>query len=312
MSIPEDKTEMMDDATLAMIDGVRSAIREVDPTALVSMGYFAPQEPNPLRVGDTRISRTRAAIWESSADYIDLHAYPGGDAALAQIVDNYGMQGMQTKPIIMGEFGAFDNLFPSVDSAASALVAWQVESCQYGFDGWLLWTWDDNTQGEILPATAGEGQIGRSLAPATRPDACAYGGMVEKNLALDAYTRASSALPNEPSELAVDGLGGTQWGAGADAPQWFEIDLGTPAKIHEIRLQVAQYPEGETKHTVLVRNASGSFQAAAVFDQFTRSEEWLVFRPENPLEGVQVVRVETAYSPSWVAWKEIQVFGEPH
>ena len=48
----------------------------------------------------------------------------------------------------------------------------------------------------------------------------------------------------------------------------------------------------------------------ARFSQMTRSEDWLIFKPETPLENIQIVRVETTLSPSWVAWKEIQVFGE--
>ena len=93
MAKPEEKEAMMDEALLAMIDGVRNAVLELDPTALVSIGFFAPQGPNPHRIGDMRISRTRAAIWESSADYIDLHAYPGGDMTLGQLVENYGVEG---------------------------------------------------------------------------------------------------------------------------------------------------------------------------------------------------------------------------
>ena len=67
----------MDESLIAMISQVRDAIHELAPTALVSIGFFAPQEPNPHRVGDLRISRTYVAIWQSEADYIDLHAYPG-------------------------------------------------------------------------------------------------------------------------------------------------------------------------------------------------------------------------------------------
>ena len=310
MAKPLDKEAMMDEALLAMIDGVRQAVLELDPTALVSIGFFAPQAPNPHRIGDMRISRTRAAIWESSADYIDLHAYPGSDLTLAQYLENYGMANMQAKPVILGEMGAFKGDFISVESAAQALVDWQVESCKFGIDGWLLWTWDDTTLGEIIPAVAEGGQIGKLLSPAERPDACAYGSGITRNLSLGASVRASRALPDESPEKAIDGLADTQWGAGFDATQWIEVDLGKPARISEIRLMVAQFPEGETTHIIKVRSANGSFSEAVRFSQNTRSEEWLVFTPPAPLEDIQIVRVETTRSPSWVAWKEIQIFGE--
>jgi hypothetical protein len=310
MAKAEDKEAMMDDALITMIDEVRKAILEIDATALVSIGFFAPQEPNPHRIGDTRLSRTHAAIWESTADYIDLHAYPGGDLTFAQHLENYGMDNMQTKPIILGEYGAFKSLFVSTEAAAQSLVDWQVESCKYGIDGWLLWTWDDTTNGEIIPATAENGLISDLLSPAIRQDPCAYGSGFVRNLSLNASARASRFLPTEPPEFALDGLGNTQWGAGYDAIQWIEIDLGKQARISEIRLMVAQFPEGETTHIIKARSADGNFVEVARFDQFTRSEDWLSFMPAAPLEDVQVVRVETTRSPSWVAWKEIQVYGE--
>ena len=310
MAVAGDKEAMMDDALVAMIDGVREAVLELDPTAMVSIGFFAPQEPNPTRIGDMRISRTYAAIWESTADYIDLHAYPGGDLTLAQHLENYGMDDMQTKPIILGEYGAFKSLFISAEAAAQSLLDWQVESCKYGIDGWLLWTWDDTTIGEIIPATAENGVIGDLLSPGKRPDPCAYGSGFVRNLSLDAKVRASRYLTNEPPEYAIDGLGNTQWGAGHDAFQWIEIDLGKPASIVEIRLMVAQFPEGETIHIIKVRGGSGDYVEVARFNQLTRSEDWLSFKPATPLDDIQIVRVETTRSPSWVAWKEIQVYGE--
>ena len=310
MAVPEDREAMLDDALLVMIADVRKAVRELDPTALVSIGFFAPQEPNPHRIGDMRLSRTRAAIWESDADYIDLHAYPGGDLTLAQHLENYGLDDMQAKPILMGEFGAFKSLFMSTEVAAQSLVDWQVESCKYGIDGWLLWTWDDTTVGEIIPATADNGIISTILSPAKRPDPCAYGAGFVRNLSLGASVQVSNSLPQEAPQYAIDGLGLTQWGAGVDAPQWIEIDLGKPAKISEIRLMVAQFPEGETTHIIRVMGIDGIMVEMARFNQFTRSEEWLSFKPAEPLDDIQIIRVETTRSPSWVAWKEIQILGE--
>jgi hypothetical protein len=35
----------------------------------------------------------------------------------------------------------------------------------------------------------------------------------------------------------------------------------------------------------------------------------LVFEPDNPLVAIQVIRVVTILSLSWVAWKEIEIPG---
>jgi len=173
MSVPEDKKRIIDDGLVYYIEQVRLAILEVDSTSIVGVGFFAPQGPNPHRIGDTRVIRTYPAIWESQADYIDLHAYPyPGDLTLAQSVENYEINGMQEKPIMMGEFGAFKAAYPNSQAAALALQAWQIESCQYGFDGWLLWTWDNEFSGELYSALTDGGAINGVLAPVIRPDPC--------------------------------------------------------------------------------------------------------------------------------------------
>ncbi len=173
MSKPGDKQQIIDDGLVYYIDQVRQAILEVDPTTLVGVGFFVPQGPNPARIGDTRIIRTYSAIWQSQVDYIDLHAYPvPGDLTLAQHVENYETNGMQIKPIIMGEYGAFTFAYSSPQPAAVALRAWQVESCLYGFDGWLLWTWDNEFEGEMYSALSDGGAINGVLAPALNPDPC--------------------------------------------------------------------------------------------------------------------------------------------
>ena len=70
------------------------------------------------------------------------------------------------------------------------------------------------------------------------------------NLALNKPATASSALPTNPPELAVDGSLETHWGSGDFPPQWIEIDLGAAFLIESIRLTVDQSPDGETRHQV--------------------------------------------------------------
>ena len=77
-------------------------------------------------------------------------------------------------------------------------------------------------------------------------------------------------------------------------------------------LLVAQYPAGNTVHRVQAR-ASGSdaYQTVHEFSGSTNDNDWLIFTPDTPLENVTQIRIQTIASPLWVAWKEIQVFGEP-
>ena len=173
MSSLAEKKKMIEENNIYWLDTIRAAILEVDPTALVSVGFFVPQEPNPARIGDMRYVVSAPAIWQSQLDFVDLHAYPGFELNLKQHVENFGMTNAQQKPIIMGEFGGAVSQFASIQNAAFAFRDWQVESCKYGFDGWIFWTWDLDEQPDFFNALMQEGTINGVLAPALRPDPCA-------------------------------------------------------------------------------------------------------------------------------------------
>jgi len=308
MASLEDKKRMIDVNLVLWVDSVRAAILEVDPTALVSVGFFWPQEPNPARIGDERYVSTAPVIWGSQLDFVDLHPYPGGELTLEQYVENFGLGGMQEKPILMGEFGVATSAVPSVGRAASTLMDWQIQSCEYGFDGWLLWSWDIYENNDFYSATGDDGQIGEALAPANRADPCqsAEFAFIEHNLALGKGVTASRALSDQPAANAVDGTG-AQWGAGASPKQWIEIDLGDLYSVREIRLMVGQYPEGPTTHQLYVGSTTGNLQLVHTFDQATEEDQILVYQPDTPLTDIRFVRITTISSPSWVAWKEIEV-----
>ncbi len=172
MASAAEKKKMVEENNVYWLDAVRSGILEVDPTALVSVGFFVPQEPNPARIGDPRLVVSAPAIWQSTVDFVDLHAYAGFELTLKQHVENFGINGMQVKPIIMGEFGGEVSRFSSAQAAANAFRDWQVESCKYGFDGWIFWTWDLNEQPDFFNALMQDGAINGVLAPKLRPDPC--------------------------------------------------------------------------------------------------------------------------------------------
>jgi hypothetical protein len=255
------------------------------------------------------VIETRPAIWESTADFLDLHPYPGGDLTLPQYIDNFGMAGMEEKPILMGEFGAARSSYATEAGAARALHDWQVESCGYGFDGWLLWTWDGEEQTDFYNALTGEGLINQALAPASRPDPCQPGSFAffEQNLALGKTTRASRSLPESPPSNAVNGTTEDWWGAGAPPIQWIEIDLGEPSAVRLIRLVISQSPPGETLHQLWVGPAPGELYLAHTFEGSTSDLQVLEFSPEAPIDDVRYLQVVTRRSPSWVSWREIEV-----
>ncbi len=182
MAKPQDKQQMMDENLVFWIDHTRARILEADASALVAIGFFVPQAPHPARVGDTRLIRTYPALAESAADFIDLHPYPGQELTLRQYMDNFEMKGRTRKPILMGEYGVTHNAYATAGAAGRALQDWQIESCQYGFDGWLLWTYDTTEDAVFWTGMDEDGAIDRWLAPVHRPDPCAPGTAISLSL----------------------------------------------------------------------------------------------------------------------------------
>jgi hypothetical protein len=129
------------------------------------------------------------------------------------------------------------------------------------------------------------------------------------NLALKKPATASGWGAGFEPELAVDGNPGTLWNANAEPPQWIEIDLGAAYSIREIRLAVSQYPAGHTVHRVLGKGpgTGGTFTELHVFEGDTQDPQALDFVPPEPWQGISLIRIETIASPSWVAWREIEV-----
>jgi hypothetical protein len=172
MASAEDKQKMIEENNVFWLDSIRAVILEEDPTALVSVGLFVPHGPNPARIGDARLVVSTPVIWQSTLDFVDLHAYPGFELNLKQHVENFGVNNMQEKPIVMGEFGGEVSRFSSIQDAAFAFRDWQVESCNYGFDGWIFWTWDLDEQPDFFNALMQGDAINGVLAPVLRPDPC--------------------------------------------------------------------------------------------------------------------------------------------
>jgi Cellulase (glycosyl hydrolase family 5) len=169
------RQQMMDDGLVYFTNTLRKAIQTLDPTALVTVGFFVPQGPNPTRPGDSRVIEVYPAMASSDADFVDLHAYPiPGDLTLDQIVQNFGFVGyQQQKPVVMGEFGGFKSEYAAAGDAASGLSGWQTQSCAYHFGGWMLWTWDTDEQTELWNAKSSNGAIEQKLAPTVKADPCA-------------------------------------------------------------------------------------------------------------------------------------------
>ena len=307
MSDPDQKVQMVSDGLVYYIAQMKEEILLHDPTALVTMGFFVPE----LVAPDWYVE-TASLLQRSDLDFFDFHAYPG-PLSLAAHAEAFGMLGYEAKPIVLGEYGAFRHRYDNLNSAARALTNWTVDACQVGFDGWLYWTYyaapsevGDQTWG----LTDEDGFLLNLFAPANQPDPCVRMDIASSNLAFGKAVKASASLPAEPAGNAVDEDTATQWGAGAGPVQWIEIDLGALYSLSELRFLVAQYPQGDTVHRIQVRaDSAAAYVEIHEFSGVTDDNDWLVLTLDPRLDDVRFIRVQTVSSPSWVAWKEIQVYG---
>ncbi len=309
MSSTNQKEDMVNEGLIFWANTVRSAILELDPTALVTAGFFAPNIPHEWRPGDWRLVRTRSVLRDSDLDFLDFHPYPGVGLTMQQQAENYGMIDYHEKPIVLGELGAFRNSYDSPAQGAQALLSWQAEACEVGFDGFMLWYWDAQDWAivgdNVWSPHDGNGEIARVMAPVFQPDPC-FAPKV--NLSKGQPATASMSLPEGPPENAFDGFSGTSWQAGSHPEQWIEVDLGDDSEVGEVSMLTDQFPAGRTVHQVLGRRSDQtSSDLLHEFDQETDGGQWLTIKPESPWPNIRWVRVLTKVSPSWVSWREINI-----
>lgn len=165
MSQPDEKQKMMNENYVYWIDRQRAAILQVDPTALVTVSFNA-------FLDKSGVSYANAAIWQSNADFFDLHLFFGLRYTLENYVLKFGTLGLNDKPIIIGQLAAAKQGYPTAAKAAQALVDVQVDSCFYGFDGWILWLYGSEADTALWNGPTDGGAINDALAPANRPDPC--------------------------------------------------------------------------------------------------------------------------------------------
>lgn len=311
MSSLDDKNRMIDEGLVYWADTIRASIRDLDPTALVTVGFFVPNEPYPVRgEGDPRLVRTAYFIRNSSMDFIDFHHYAGNGVDDNQIWENFGLIGVEEIPIVLGEHGGIYNWYSTEDRAAAAIMGLEVASCRMGLDGWLVWGWRGDESHDIWWASEGEGKIAKVVAPVERPDPCEYGefDFIRYNVALQATTIASTTADGFPAQNVADGTP-SYWNSSSLAPQWVQLELAAPADVETIVLTVAQNPPGPSTHQLWVRQVGGELTLVHTFDGVTNEGDILTFQPDEPLMGVDIVKVFTTRLSNnlWPAWHEIEI-----
>ncbi len=223
-------------------------------------------------------------------------------------MQNYGVDGPTRKPVIIGETGAFREAFASPAEAAAALQSWQAASCAYGIDGWLLWTWDTDEQRELWNAQSAGGTIATTLGAAVATRSVQGSSRLDEPRARQAGDRLRRRRGRGDERRGRERRHSLALGGRSSA-----VDRGRPAAAGHDRsraLVVAQYPaEGATTHRVWTKGpgAGDAYVLRETVAGTTRDGQILEVRAGVPWANIRYVRVETTQSPSWVAWREIQV-----
>jgi hypothetical protein len=171
LSDRDEKQAMVIDGLRYYISEVREEILSHDPTALVTMGFFAPNYPHWDIVADIDwYVDTAPLVEESDLDFLDFHVYMGGDLTLREYAENFGMIGYWDRPIILGEFGANRGDYSTITWAGLEFIRIMRETCNLGFQGWLFWT--NRTNDDFWVFSDQDGYLQDLLSPANLGDPC--------------------------------------------------------------------------------------------------------------------------------------------
>ncbi len=158
-----------------------------------------------------------------------------------------------------------------------------------------------------------------SLSPASPWAGSPFGSQpFGENVALKGYATGSTrdatgllTVDAATAHLAIDGSSASVWSAQQPAPQWFSVALDDLYLVNRIQLEVTQAPAGPTTHQVWLGNGSGTRTLFASLARVHTDDGQLLDIELDPPRPVNEVFIVTLDSPSWVAWRELKVFGHP-
>ena len=167
------------------------------------------------------------------------------------------------------------------------------------------------TQVSTPPAASASPTLTPSDAPTATPSPVPVEAPRPQNpnVALTGAGRSSEG--EESAHLAFDGDPDTNWNAKNFAAQWIAVTLDDLYLVDRIELVVAQSPPGPTSHVIWLGNGSGARRLYARLENIQTEDGQIIEIELDPPLPVDELLVHTLESPSWVGWREVQVFGSP-
>ncbi len=202
MSNNASRQRAADNSALYWANQISAAIKAADPSALVGAGVFSPGAvgrsgyDGVVNNSDNRAPFRLTTLSRSSFDYADLHGKESDyDSAEVSLLSS-------SKPLLMGEIHAPVSWYSDPTVAAAGTRDQQATSCSYGFDGWIMWTWDTDEQSNFWNALSGGGAINSALSPFKRQNPCNTAATVN-NAAFISQSVPTSLLSGESRQVSI-------------------------------------------------------------------------------------------------------------
>ena len=129
------------------------------------------------------------------------------------------------------------------------------------------------------------------------------------NVAMFGSALASNG--QDSARMAIDGDVESAWNSNNYSVQWLLINLNAFYQVDSLELVVTQYPASETSHEIWFGYKSGLLSKYHEFINVHTAEGHTLDLVMEPAQIIDRVLIRTVSSPSWVAWREVRVFGQP-
>jgi len=174
LSSTAERQALMDEGYRYYHGRVVDAVKAIDPEMLVSEGVFVPaavgKDPKdatglwPGKFRDKRYPPTLTSLGDGPLDFLDVHIYrhnPGQtvEKAVKHSLESTGFYAPEmaevrkAKPVIVGEFGAFDFMEKTFEEAVDNMVIVRDLALKEKVNGMLYWTYDCLEQKLLWHAT---------------------------------------------------------------------------------------------------------------------------------------------------------------
>ena len=154
---------------------VVTAVKAIDPGMLVAEGVFVPRAVGknekdhagvwPGKTKDERYPPMLTSIGQGHLDFLDVHFYRTNKKESVEEAFRFNLASAgfftpemknirRQKPVIMGEFGAFDHVEKTFPEAVDNMVRVRDLALEAGINGMLFWTYDCFEQARLYHAAS--------------------------------------------------------------------------------------------------------------------------------------------------------------